>query len=67
VARPLLALLLLLFYLLHQDVWFWRTVTPLVFGFIPIGLAYHAGYCLVAALLMFVLVKLAWPSEDPEP
>ena len=30
-------------YLLHQDVWFWRTARPLVFGFLPIGLAYHAA------------------------
>jgi hypothetical protein len=50
-------------YLLHQDVWFWRTATPLVFGFLPIGLAYHALYCVAAAVLMFALTRLAWPAH----
>ena len=41
----LLGLAALALYALHQDVWFWRTARPLVFGFLPVGLAYHAGYC----------------------
>ena len=32
-----------LLYLLHQDFWFWRDARPLVFGFLPIGLFYHAA------------------------
>ena len=31
-----------LLYALHQDFWFWREARPLVFGFLPIGLFYHA-------------------------
>ena len=55
------------FYILHQDVWNWRDTTPLVFGFLPIGLAYHAGYSLCAAGIMAVLVKYAWPKGlDPD-
>jgi hypothetical protein len=50
-------------YTLHQDLWFWRTARPLVFGFLPIGLAYHAAYCLAAAALMWTLTKYAWPSH----
>jgi hypothetical protein len=50
------------FYALHQDVWFWRTARPLLFGFIPVGLAYHALFSLVAALLMALLVRWAWPA-----
>jgi hypothetical protein len=50
-------------YLLHQDVWFWRTARPLVLGFLPVGLAYHGAYCLAAALLMWALTKAAWPSH----
>lgn len=50
-------------YVLHQDVWFWRTPHPLVFGFLPIGLFYHACFSIAAALLMWVLVKYAWPSH----
>ncbi|MEX2272150.1 MAG: DUF3311 domain-containing protein [Vicinamibacterales bacterium] len=52
----------LLMYLLHQDFWFWRDAR-LVFGFMPIGLAYHAVYCIACAGLMWALVKCAWPSE----
>ena len=50
-------------YALHQDVWFWRTAQPLVFGFLPIGLAYHGAYCLAAALLMWALTNYAWPTH----
>jgi hypothetical protein len=50
-------------YALHQDVWFWRSATPLVFGFLPIGLAYHAAYCAAAAVLLWTLTKVAWPSH----
>jgi hypothetical protein len=59
----LLALLVITVYLLHQDCWNWKKVEPLVFGFLPIGLAYHAAYSLVAAGMMWVLVKFAWPRE----
>ena len=34
-----------------------------VFGFVPIGLAYHAAYTVLAALLMWLLVSMAWPSR----
>lgn len=61
--RILLFMAVAALYLLHQDVWFWRTATPLVFGFVPIGLAYHALYCVAAAVLMLVLTKAAWPSH----
>ena len=50
-------------YVLHQDFWFWRTARPLIFGFIPIGLFYHACYSVAAALLMWLLVKYAWPAH----
>lgn len=50
-------------YVLHQDFWFWRTATPLAFGFIPIGLFYHACYTVVVALAFWLLVKQAWPSH----
>ena len=53
----------LLLYALHQDFWFWRTARPLVFGFLPAGLFYHAIYCLLAAAWMGVLVKVAWPAR----
>ena len=51
--------------LAHQDVWFWDDRT-LVLGFLPIGLAYHAAFSLVAAGLWLCAVKLAWPRHVEE-
>jgi hypothetical protein len=59
-------------YILHQDVWFWRS-SYLVWGFIPIGLFYQGCFSIAAALLMWLLVTYAWPShlerevEETEP
>ena len=50
-------------YLLHQDFWFWRRAQPLVFGFLPVGLFYHACYTVAAALFMWLLVRYAWPAH----
>ena len=56
---------------LHQDFWLWDDAT-LVFGFMPVGLAYHAGFSLAAGVLWLVVAKTAWPFpedelvEDPE-
>jgi hypothetical protein len=36
---------------------------PLVFGFLPVGIAYHALYCLGASLIMWLLVRHAWPCD----
>ena len=65
----LLTLLVLAVYILHQDFWNWKKTEPLVLGFLPIGLAYHAAYSVLAAITMAVLVKFAWPKhlEDIEP
>ena len=49
-------------YILHQDIWFWRS-SHLVFGFIPVGLFYHGVFAIAAALLMWLLVTYAWPSH----
>jgi hypothetical protein len=61
--RIILVLLVLGFYALHQDIWFWRTAQPVVFGVLPIGLFYHAAYTAAISLLMWVLVRLAWPGH----
>jgi hypothetical protein len=61
--RFILVLLVLGFYALHQDIWFWRTAQPVVFGVLPIGLFYHAAYTAAISLLMWGLVRLAWPGH----
>lgn len=58
-----LAIAIAALYALHQDIWFWRSARPLVFGFLPVGLAYHGAYCVAAALLMWTLTKVAWPHH----
>ena len=60
--NALLVLMVIVVYLLHQDFWNWKKA-GLVLGFLPVGLAYHAAYAIVAACLMGGLVKFAWPAE----
>jgi hypothetical protein len=62
----LLIFIVFALFILHQDFWFWRTATPIVFGFLPIGLFYHVCYTIVVSLLMWLLVKYAWPSHLEE-
>jgi Protein of unknown function (DUF3311) len=66
--RILLVLGISAVYLAHQDFWNWTRVEPLLFGFLPIGLWYHAAYSLLASALMWLVVKFAWPIslEDIE-
>jgi hypothetical protein len=65
----LLTLLVAAVYILHQDFWNWKKAEPLIFGFLPVGLAYNAGYSVLAAVTMAILVKFAWPAhlESVEP
>jgi hypothetical protein len=58
----MLALLVAALYALHQDVWFWDAARPLLFGVLPVGLAYHVLYSIVVAGLMWLLVRYAWPT-----
>ena len=59
----LVSLAIVALYAAHQDVWFWRDARPLAFGFLPAALWYHGVYCLAAALLMWVLTRVAWPEH----
>jgi hypothetical protein len=61
--KILLFLLIVAVYVAHQDFWNWRQAEPMIFGFLPIGLAYHAAYSILAAALMAVLVACAWPKH----
>ena len=53
--------LLATMYVLHNDWWFWSDTT-IVAG-LPIGLAYHVAYMLVTAIVLVVVVGLAWPKH----
>ena len=47
---------------LHQDFWNWDNAS-LVFGFLPVGLAYHAIFSVLAAIVWAMAVKFAWPTR----
>ncbi len=54
--------------MLHQDLWFWRDRT-LILGFLPVGLAYHMAYAVLASATLWAMVRWAWPAhlEDDGP
>lgn len=54
--------LVILLAVLHYDFWYWDDRT-LLFGFVPVGLAYHAAFSLACGLTWFLAVHLAWPTE----
>jgi len=62
--RPALACVLLWIAMIavHQAFWRWDDAA-LVLGFLPLGLAYHAGYCLLACGVMWGLARWAWPAR----
>lgn len=60
--KKLVYAMILLLAILHQDFWWWDRIDPLVFGFIPIGLAYQAGVSVAAAILWAMAVKYCWPT-----
>ncbi|MCH8253367.1 MAG: hypothetical protein IID36_13040 [Planctomycetes bacterium] len=61
--RRLVYGLIILLAVLHQDFWWWDTAEPLVLGFVPIGLAFHAGISVAAAVLWALAVKYCWPAD----
>ncbi|HUD83747.1 MAG TPA: hypothetical protein VMQ67_09600 [Candidatus Saccharimonadales bacterium] len=64
--KLLLFLFILAVYAAHQDSWNWAKATPMLFGFLPPGLAYQAAYSIATAAMMAVLVKVAWPKHLEE-
>ena len=63
--KKVVLILAIILGILHQDFWNWNNA-GLVFGFIPVGLAYHAGYSIAAACLWAFAIKFAWPNEIVE-
>ena len=59
----LTALIVAAVYALHQDLWLWREARPLVFGFLPIGLFYHAAYTVAVSAMLWWLVRRHWPAH----
>ena len=63
-------LLIILLILLHHDFWYWDS-PDLVADFLPIGMAYHIGVSIAAAVLWYLATVFAWPDnvhvEAPDP
>ena len=63
--KPLLWLMVVVLLVLHQDNWFWTDDT-LVFGFMPIGLFYHACMSIAAGVMWYLATRFCWPHELDE-
>lgn len=59
----IIAILVLVLLVLHQDNWFWNDDT-LIFGILPIGLFWHACISVAAALTWFLATRIAWPVDE---
>ncbi|MEM8866309.1 MAG: DUF3311 domain-containing protein [Planctomycetota bacterium] len=59
--KKLVWALVLLLVILHQDIWFWTDDT-LVFGFMPVGLFYHACISVAASVTWFLATRHCWPN-----
>ncbi len=53
--------LLAAMYVFHNDWWLWGD-SRIVAG-LPIGLGYHVLYMIVSALVLTIVVRLAWPTH----
>lgn len=65
-ARTLIWIAIIALIVLHQDFWFWDTFEPLIFGFLPIGLAYHVGISIAAAFVWFLATKFCYPVDESD-
>ena len=49
-----------------HDYWNWDTPGYLLFGFLPVGLWWQALVTILASIMMWLMVTLAWPSHLEE-
>ncbi len=56
--------ILVLFIVLHLDLWGWGRIEPLLFGWIPYHIWYHGLLTLGVALCMIWLVVRVWPRDS---
>jgi hypothetical protein len=58
----IVCLLAVALFVLHQDFWNFNKAEPLFLNF-PVGLWYHAAFSVACSVLMFLLVRFAWPKH----
>jgi hypothetical protein len=59
----LLAIVALVVIVLRHDYWNWDTPYPLLLGFLPVGLWWQGLVSLLAAGMMWMMVRFAWPQH----
>ncbi len=64
-SRALVVAIFLVLLVLHQDFWL-RDNASLVLEIVPIGLAYHMSFTVLAALFWLAVVRLAWPYSHED-
>ena len=65
--RALITTFCVVLAVLHQDFW-WKADPTLVFGVLPISLAYHVGWTFLVAFGWFLVGKFCWPvGLDADP
>lgn len=60
--QQLVWLLVAALIVVHQDNWFWEN-GYLVFGFMPIGLFFHACISIAAGIVWYLATLYCWPEE----
>ena len=64
--RRLVYGILVLLYLLHNDLWLWHD-SRIILG-LPVGLLYHVGFCAAASVILYLLIRFCWPlPNQPSP
>jgi hypothetical protein len=61
-----LAAVVLALLAIRNDFWHARSVEPMLFGYLPVGLWWQAMVSILAAFMMWLMVRLAWPHHLEE-
>lgn len=60
--KAVVFVLLLALTVAHQDFWWRFDHRTLVFGFLPVSLAYHIGVSIAACILWGLACRYCWPK-----
>ncbi|MFK7769126.1 MAG: DUF3311 domain-containing protein [Mariniblastus sp.] len=63
--RLIIWMLVALLVIFHQDFWNWES-DETMFGFMPIGLFYHACLSVVASVVWWLACVFAWPEGSDD-
>jgi hypothetical protein len=60
--RPAVAWLFILTLIaLHHDFWFWNRIDPMLWGWAPVALWYHAALTVLCIPALYLLGRWVWP------